>query len=168
MGRYRRAIEAYRQSSALLFRRAWSDLELPVNSLPNAAQALVHHVFGGNREYLRGRSLPECAGKPDPIPLLHQFYETDLTGLGVDQRQMFFEGHCLRDLSLGPDLLYLAVPESMQDHLVALLNALHPWTPRWDAYPAHRIFRPADVAADLAGRASDVFRAFIDGPRVPV
>lgn len=50
------------------------------------AARLVARLFNDNKSYLKGSPNPSLTGEPEPLPLLHSFYTSDLTGGGTDHR----------------------------------------------------------------------------------
>jgi hypothetical protein len=146
---------------------SWSEKLKPIRDrfelgpTSSANRRLVHHLFGSNFDYLNGRVHPDSATKPDPLPVLFEFYSTDLSELDVDHRQIVIE--CVLAVELAIDStfspLWVGYPKTHEAVFHELCDALVPAPPPEPyRYPVHRIMHSSEVTAILASEA----RKFIE------
>jgi hypothetical protein len=127
----------------------------------SVAPEMVQYLFGSNANYLRGKINSDSVNKPDPFPLLHEYYSDDLTSLGVDHRQCVIECQCLIDILLTRDLIWVGFPETMTDEFAKLYLLTKPYMPDYYAYDCPVIFNPSEIAAILADKAKEVIYRYV-------
>lgn len=125
---------------------------------------LVLHLFGSNRNYLRGEPAPSCATKPAPLPLLYRFLSTDLSPLGVDHRQRTIECLSTRTVRLSRTLIWIGFPDILGRDFIKLYRWTKPWVPEFFPYPYHRNFNPEQIAAILEQEAAKTIKRFVELP----
>jgi hypothetical protein len=147
------------------FRGFRKQFELLMNGQLGPAKLLVQCLYGSNRSYLRGLPSAEIRNGPAPLPELYGFLSADLTANGIDSRQCAIECQCVGHIPLDRSLIWIACPESMTDLLAEYCKSTD-HVPKYFLYPSHRIFRPVEIAAQIALRAQeDVIDLFVDPPK---
>jgi hypothetical protein len=156
----------------------WSELLKPVfkdrfrvngNVEYSVPGKIVHHVYGSNKRYVVGDVYRACGKKPEPLPQLCEFYNDDLTPLGVDHRQSIIECQSLNSVSLKRGLLWVGYPERNTKKYRPLFEKIREWTypdiPTFYAYSSHKIYKPSEIAARLHDAAVDqVIKRFMSLP----
>lgn len=126
---------------------------------------IVHHIYGTNDRYLLGKYDSDLKSKPDPLPLLFDFFSADLSSNGVDHRQCIIECHSNDPVSLAKGLLWVGFPDCMTEDFVRLFELTKPSIPEYFQYDSHTIFNPTEKAAQLQLRAADVIKRFVQRPK---
>jgi hypothetical protein len=130
-----------------------------------APSRLVHHIYGSNDRYLLGDYATDLNSKPDPLPLLCDFFSADLSANGVDHRQCIIECHSNKPISLAKGLLWVGFPDCMTEDFIRLFKLTKPSIPEYFQYDSHVIFNPVEIAAQLQLRATDVIKRFVQLPK---
>lgn len=115
----------------------------------NLASKIIYYLFKNNESYLQGVPDPSCKTKPDPLPLLFDFYSDDLSDTGADQRQCMIECHFNKIVPLKNELLWVGFPESMTREFSKLCNHMRPYVPQYYPYKTHTIKKPSEICAKL-------------------
>lgn len=129
------------------------------------APRLIHELYGSNRSYLRGVPDGAAAVKTEPLPLLYEFLQADLSASGVDHRQRTLEGLSAASVTLAPHLLWIGVPRCDTERvLAAIYERTRPEMPEvfeYDEQPQN--FNPREVAKILEQQAyRDVIARYVD------
>ena len=95
----------------------------------------------------------DCAQLPRPFSTLYDFYAEDLTGAGVDHRQLVIECQADEPIPFKDNLLWIGYPESMTEQFVKICDWMNPIVPSFYVYPSHKIKTPTEIAAILQDRA---------------
>ncbi len=135
----------------------------------SAPGKLVHHAYGSNKRYVVGDAYRSCGRKPEPLRQLCEFYNTDLTGLGVDHRQSIIECQSLKPVSLKRGLLWVGYPERNTKKYRPLFEKIREWMypdfPTFYAYSSHKVSKPSEIAARLHDVAVEqVIKRFMSLP----
>lgn len=156
------------------FGEEWSDKLTPFKRQfgvlskgdPTVPSKMVYHLYGNNEKYLAGRVDRKCESKPDPLPLLYQFFRSDLSSKGVDHRQCVIECQTTAPIVFEKWLLWVAFPDIMTNVFAKLLAWMKPSIPQSYEYRCHVIRNPAEVAAHLQYVArQQVIDQFVTPPR---
>jgi hypothetical protein len=125
-----------------------------------SAPLMVHYLYETNRAYLSGRLRKDLNELPTPFPELATFFGSDLSQLGIDQRQLSIECHSKKQIPLSAKLLWVGFPDSMTDIFARLYELTKPSMPEYFQYEAHVIFHPREIAAKLELKAAEVVKRF--------
>ena len=118
------------------------------------ARRLVYHLFETNRKYIKGVASTDARHKKDPLPLLHEFLNSDLSSFNIDHRQRTIEAISEVPVQLAQHLLWIGMP---QWRTSTVLSELFEWTdpivPQCHTYDCAKNFNPAEIAARLEDKA---------------
>jgi hypothetical protein len=92
------------------------------SSLISLIPKLVYHVFGCNKNYLRGNPSETCKLGNDPFPFLYDFLSADMSELRVDHRQRTIECLINRRLQLDETLIWIGYPDRCSAEIISLLE----------------------------------------------
>lgn len=121
-------------------------------------QRLVHHLFETNKNYIDGNFSRSLRDKPNPLPLLFEFYDTNLSKINnSDHRQCSIECQTHSSVKFFDNLRWIGFPESCTKYILPLLEHLKKDPPIIWKYKSHRIFNPALLTHDLQTAAYEQF-----------
>lgn len=126
---------------------------------------MVHYFYGSNENYLMGKVDPDLKNKPDPMPLLFDFFSDDLSSKGVDHRQYIIECQAHLPVPLNKGLLWVGFPDYYTGEFERLIKLLEPSVPAYDKYDSHIIFNPTEIAAQLEMTAREHVKRFVAPPK---
>ncbi len=117
---------------------------------------LVFNLFGDNLKYQKGDVSPTAEAAA--LPHLVEYLGTDLTSLGVDQRQRRIECIVRGDLDLRDYIEWVGVPDTYEPLLVPLWKAVSPRRIQIDTYDSSRGRSPAEWGTVLDHLAQKVVK----------
>lgn len=133
---------------------AFEKFKIDTNGDSNIASKIVYHAFENNKNYLISKPKRQYESTPQLLFKLFEFYSTDLSVNGTDQRQCVIECQFNTSISLKTDILWVGFPTSMMIEFNKLCNLIQIEVPQYYDYEVTEASRnPAEFAAILENRA---------------
>lgn len=112
---------------------------------------LIHHFYGSNARYQQNLPDSACLVRPDPIPELYHFLQSDLSRR--PRSPMPIECVFSSPIRLAENLVWVGAPNVLQRDLADLARKALPKGPEVYVYETHSGARPSEISAVLAQEA---------------